>query len=818
MVGLLGRGGMGEVYRADDLKLGQPVALKFLPRDVEHDKDRLARFLTEVRLSLKVTHPNVCRVHDIAESDGRHFLSMEYVDGEDLASLLRRIGRLPEDKAVEIARQLCDGLAAAHDEGVLHRDLKPANIMIDGRGRAKITDFGLAGATAGVAGREAQAGTPQYMAPEQFDGRELTVQTDLYSLGLVLYELFTGKRAFDSRDLLELAKMRSSTPTNPSALLSGLNPLIERAILRCLDPDPARRPKSAASLADGLPGGDPLAMAIAAGETPSPEMVARSGGAGELRPSIAVACLVAALLLLGMVWYTEAGRRGVHSWVPLPKPPEELRVIARSVLTRAGYTQSAGATASGFRRDRDYFTHVLRTNSAVDRWDNLPSVTPAPVWFWYRESEGPMDPSYNFSWVDMFNPPLDFDGMKRVRLEASGRLLEMRVLPGNLPEPPGPPAEPDWSPFFAAAGLVPGEWSDAKPDWPAPDAYDVLRSWTKGPARILAASFRGRPVYFRVFPGWVRPDEDIMAYLTAPSRLIATSILSALAILTIVGAVLIARRNIRQGRGDRRGAFRLAAVYVCAGIGYELCRLNTGPEEWFWVLQRSLAPQFYFGMLAWLFYLAAEPYVRRFWPGTLIAWSRVVEGRWRDPLVGRHILLGALAGLGFGLLWSAPTAAAPVFGIAPPAPGGTAWALDSSRTFVGSLFLALQDSFFVPVAALMLVLVMRVVLRRPWIAYATILILAGTVGVFDDAPWTIDAALVVQTALALVVLSRLGLFAFLVALLFSSWWVLPLTADPGSWFFGQSMITIGLFAAIVVYGFWVSLGNQELFRESVLDG
>src|SRR5687767_3472088 len=200
VVGLLGRGGMGEVYRADDLKLGQPVALKFLPRDVAHDADRLERFLTEVRLSLRVTHPNVCRVFDIGQLDERHFLSMEFVDGEDLASLLRRIGRLPEDKAVEIARQLCAGLAAAHDEGVLHRDLKPANIMIDGRGRAKITDFGLAGATAGISGRDARAGTPQYMAPEQVAGRELSERTDLYALGLVLYEIFTGKRAFEIKN------------------------------------------------------------------------------------------------------------------------------------------------------------------------------------------------------------------------------------------------------------------------------------------------------------------------------------------------------------------------------------------------------------------------------------------------------------------------------------------------------------------------------------------------------------------------------------------------------------------------------------------
>jgi serine/threonine-protein kinase len=134
IVGLLGRGGMGEVYRADDLTLGRPVALKFLPEEVEHDPRRLARFLNEVRVALRVSHVNVCRVHDIAQIDGRHYLSMEYVDGDDLASLLRRIGRYPTERAIQVARQLCAGLAAAHEQGVLHRDLKPANVMIDGRG------------------------------------------------------------------------------------------------------------------------------------------------------------------------------------------------------------------------------------------------------------------------------------------------------------------------------------------------------------------------------------------------------------------------------------------------------------------------------------------------------------------------------------------------------------------------------------------------------------------------------------------------------------------------------------------------------------
>src|SRR5437867_9686306 len=202
--GLVGKGGMGEVYRADDLKLGQTVALKFLPADVEKDGDRLERFLGEVRIARQVSHPNVCRVYDVGEVDGRHFLSMEYVDGEDLASLLRRIGRLGSDKAIEVARQICAGLAAAHDRGVLHRDLKPSNVMLDGRGRARLTDFGLAAATTdGGDGSIDVSGTPAYMAPEQLAGRPSTIQSDLYSLGLLFYELFTGKRAFEAATLEE---------------------------------------------------------------------------------------------------------------------------------------------------------------------------------------------------------------------------------------------------------------------------------------------------------------------------------------------------------------------------------------------------------------------------------------------------------------------------------------------------------------------------------------------------------------------------------------------------------------------------------------
>src|SRR6202047_1550144 len=290
IITLLGKGGMGEVYRADDLTLGPPVALKFLPDQAARDEGLLERFRNEVRIARRVSHPNVCRVYDVGDMEGHTFFTMEYVDGEDLASLLRRIGRLPEDKALDIARQLCAGLAAAHTKGVLHRDLKPANIMLDGRGQVVITDFGLAGVVDQIQGAEVRSGTPAYMAPEQLAGKEVSTRSDIYSLGLVLYEVFPGRRAFSEKPAGKL-RTGDRTLSRPSTVVKDLNPVIERVILRCLETEPSARPAPVLSVAAALPGGDPLAAALAAGGTPSPQMVAASGETAGLRPRAAVACL-----------------------------------------------------------------------------------------------------------------------------------------------------------------------------------------------------------------------------------------------------------------------------------------------------------------------------------------------------------------------------------------------------------------------------------------------------------------------------------------------------------------------------------------------
>ena len=204
IVSMLGRGGMGEVYRADDLRLGQTVALKFLLRELAKDPKRLEYFHQEVKLARQISHPNICRVYDISEVNGQHFLSMEYIDGEDLKTLLHRIGRLPKDKGVQITRQLCSGLSAAHATGVLHRDLKPANVMIDGQGQVRITDFGLATVSADGENVIGMSGTPAYMVPEQLLRGQSSVRSDINSLGLILFEVFTGKPVHNAGSLAEL--------------------------------------------------------------------------------------------------------------------------------------------------------------------------------------------------------------------------------------------------------------------------------------------------------------------------------------------------------------------------------------------------------------------------------------------------------------------------------------------------------------------------------------------------------------------------------------------------------------------------------------
>jgi serine/threonine protein kinase len=286
----LGRGGMGEVYCAEDLELQQLVAIKLLPAAWEKDAARLDRLRIEVRLARSVTHAHVCRVYDIGEAEGRRFLSMELIEGEDLDALLRRIGRLPADRATEIGIQICQGLTAIHESGILHRDLKPANLMLDTRGCVRIADFGLASMVEKATERGMMQGTPAYMAPEQFSAQEVSLQSDIYALGLILHKLYTGKPAFDGKSPMDLYRQRAEAPPPPpSAQVSDIPPGIDAIIVRCLSPVPRDRPASAREVAAALmesatPAQTPaLVVAVASAPLDGATLVSCLGGTAALR-------------------------------------------------------------------------------------------------------------------------------------------------------------------------------------------------------------------------------------------------------------------------------------------------------------------------------------------------------------------------------------------------------------------------------------------------------------------------------------------------------------------------------------------------------
>ncbi|MEM8994429.1 MAG: serine/threonine-protein kinase [Acidobacteriota bacterium] len=504
IVARLGGGGMGEVYRAEDLVLHEQVALKFLkpsPSD---------RWLDEVRLARQVTHPNVCRVFDVGEVEGRPFISMEYVDGEDLASLLNRIGRIPRDRTVFIARQLFSGLAAAHAKGVLHRDLKPANIMIDGRGEVRITDFG-------IASRESEdtvgplAGTPAYMAPEQFSGDDVTAQTDLYSLGLVLYELTTGIFPFEGTGRLSFARAHlEDTPAPPSSHVVDIEPVLERIILKCLEKDPAHRPSSALAVAAALPGGDPLRLAVSIGETPSPEMVAEAGGRSRIETRTA-AWLggLAAVLLAFILSFSDAARRLDTAGLSLP--PEVLAEKAREKLRAFGWTEPAADEAYGFLEN-----HFPLAETSGDGAGDPSAPGASSILFWYRQSPVPMEPSglHNITFwgghVTPYDPALVESGMAMLFLHPRGMLDHLVIRPLKQPARDDPPVDPEaveqlFDSTVRSAGLDPDRLERIEPDF-SPRFFADRRQAFQGTSvarpdlqlDVRLASYAGRLTYFRL--------------------------------------------------------------------------------------------------------------------------------------------------------------------------------------------------------------------------------------------------------------------------------------------------------------------------------
>jgi serine/threonine-protein kinase len=815
IVAPLGRGGMGEVFRADDLVLGQPVALKFLPVHIAHDPDRLARFRKEVAAARQVSHPNVCRVYDIADHDGQSFLTMEFVDGEDLSSVLKRFGRVPEDKGLEIARQLCSALAAVHEEGLLHRDLKPANVMLDGRGKVRLTDFGLAAAAEDLSASEVRSGTPLYQAPEQLAGREVTVRSDVYALGLVLYELFTGKRAFPD------AK-RDTPPSKPSSHVSGLNPVLEGAILRCLEPEPVKRPRSALAVLGALPGGDPLAAALAAGETPSPQLVADAGAVGLIDPRIGVA-LFGGLVLVLAAAFALARVVQLHSTLPALAAPAVQEQTARELLDHLGAGPGFDTT-SGYRYNHEVFQQVRQREAGPERFPHLRGGRTYLLTYFVRRSPAALGTRRNLGIGHPDEPAPSRPGMFGVKLDGSGRLLEFyRVPASELTEPaPGPPRAP-WERLLESARFGSATVTPVEPRWTPPVFADARAAWEVTDAdgtayHAEAAALRGQPVWFRLAHDQERTAGEVVHPYGRIDWL-------GVAFYSILGcAGVLAVRNWVRGRADVRGMALTAGLAAAGALTFWLT-LARFPADGLAALEMMTGALGEAGLLA-LFvgvsYLALEPIARRRWPWYLSAWSRLLAGRVRDPLVGRDILLGLTAGavvtvLGWMALVSGQVLAADRSSVQLPA----------SPVFErGTLSLVSEvgAAIYMGLFAFALFLLFGFVVRKTWLGWLAV----GAFMILLGSPFTAPSAArsgawacwlllsVVLFGVLVLVAARFGLLSVCAAtlsvrLLTNS----PLTLDTGSWYFWNGAGAVLVLLALAAWACYTATGGQRLFKNGV---
>lgn len=830
IVSVLGKGGMGEVYRAEDLRLNQTVALKFLPVSMTGDEAARERFHREVRLAREISHPNICRVFDIGEVDGRLFLTMEYIDGEDLASLLRRIGQLPHSKGLDIARQMCAGLAAAHSHGVLHRDLKPANIMLDGRGHVRITDFGLASLAENLDAAELRAGTPAYMAPEQFAGTEVTPRSDIYSLGLVLYEIFTGKKAFDAATLPELIRMHEkSAPSSLSSVVSDIDPLVERVILRCLQRDPSKRPSAALQVSAALPGGDPLAAALAAGETPSPEMVAAAGEKESLRPAIAWAFLLLTVLGLAAV-VLMAERLTVFNVTPLPYTPDVLEAKAQELARQLGYSATPTDHFRGFGTLGNYVDWVARNDFSKTRWSNLATGAPPVIAFWYRQSPQFMETN-RFSYSQTVNPddpPVSISGMCQIFLDTQGRLREFDAVPPQLDTSSGPPPPTNWALLFSAADLDMNSFRPASPHWTALVSSDTRAAWEgtwpghpEISLRVEAAAFRGIPVYFTFISPWTIPDR----MQTEPSTLIdkiKTGLWITLLIVILLFGILLAARNLRTGRADRRGAFRLALfvfLLTCAaGVLFEHHVPTTHELTIFFM---AVGWGLIAGAIVWILYLALESQVRRHWPNSLISWSRVLAGQWRDPVVARDILIGVLA----GIFWVVIADGSRLFTITwlnkyplPPITALDYIELNGLRFTIADILINIVTFVFGALAFFMVFFLIRRLIRHDFLAAVVMLALIAGLALLGENPYFHFGLNALLFGMAIFVLTRFGLLPLVIMLVLDNTLrVYPLTTHITEWYAEPTIFMGLLILAATVYSFYTATAGRPLLGRIAVD-
>jgi serine/threonine-protein kinase len=827
IVSLIGTGGMGKVYRAEDKLLGQTVALKFLPKYLSSNPELLSRLHHEVRIAREITHHKVCRIFDIAESDGVHFISMEYISGENLKSLLHRIGRIPADKALEISLQLCAGLSAVHAQGILHRDLKPANVMLDENGQVKLTDFGLACKTESVSKRDISAGTPAYMSPEQVIGKEVTVRSDIYSLGLILYEIFNGKPAYSAQSPAELIQQKTGASIIPPFDDTlHIDPAIQEIICRCLDRNPEDRPDSVLSVSSALSGEDILSAALRSGILPTPELVASAEQSDKKQSPSTMLYLAAIIpLLLATIYLTP----WVHPIVQVSsvKSPEVLTEKARTVIERWQPEFRPKDFAYGFLDNLRVEFLGLQSNDTTHSDYSYAPVNDVPIEFWYRAGRKPLVPSDSINdlffgeQIKPYDPTPNQQGIVNLVLDMQGNLLGFEAKVSSPADAGFLSPSVNWSEWFRFSGLDMNFFREAQPKYFPRISADRRYAW-KGKREsnsdeeitVEASTYHGQLVFWvicRTNPK-VSPSSAAIFHDPELRRTFISIFREILVCILIFMSLLMLRINLLKKRSDPQGAFTLALfIFVVRMI--------------IWILQTHFASDLVTELhrfalatigalieatLVCLFYLALEPYVRQFWPHAIISWSRLMQGKFRDPLVGNNILLGSLLGIFLALLFRLDRVI--TFFVGLPVREAVRRSsfftnLLGSRYGIASCLNSLCDAIYEGIFLLLIVVLMRAIIRRSRLAgIAAVLCIAPLFvpsGSHSLISWIVIGIGCVGTAVWMLIRSGLvsvitGIFLCLLLLRF------PLTLSRSIWYADSSFLALSITVGIIVLGFGLS--------------
>jgi hypothetical protein len=632
-------------------------------------------------------------------------------------------------------------------------------------------------------------------------------------------------------------------PPAPSELIKDMDPAVERVILRAIARDPRARPASVAQLVAALPGSSPLEAALRAGETPSPEMVAASGTNEGLEPPVAWALV--ALAVAGALAAASLGAKGILWRNAAPdKSPEVLAEHAREMLASLGYAGRPADRASGFEVDLEHLRYLQAQEPS--RWR---SIKPEPSFlrFWYRESPQPLEAwrfpyQYgNVSRMTPVDPPLAIAGMSLVRLDPSGRLTQLTVVPPSSAPATAAPfdsaeprlaegaPQPDWPALLARAGFDASAWPAAAPERNPPIYADARAAWQGTwpnapnlPVRLEAAALGGKTVYFEAIYPWTPPPRAPSTMLTATERV---GVLMALltAAVTIVGAAIFAQRNVRAGRGDRRGALRLSAfVFAAMFLSWLFGESHVATLWEVALVVMALSWALLAAGFCWLAYLAVEPFLRRRWPEVLVTWARLLAGEFRDPLVGRDVLVGCAAGSALAVV--------AIAGFLLPERLG----VSSNLVFVDVYGVAYGVQMVLPLlvwraaqavlaglGCVFLLLLLRLALRSQWAAVVVfvlgnaVIAGAGTAGAF----WMVFASTAIHFGVFVLLIVRFGLLAAVAQ--FYVWGLFiffPVTGDLSAWYAGAGVTALLVFSALTMFGFTTALGGRPALGKAALEG